>query len=677
MSDKDLRSQLEGLFSDIVLELEAEEEAVAGPVEAEAEVEPVAAAPTVMEAPPPAPAKPEEAERERREVPPTSVLAWEATLREQRVRILNILLSSITGIGAVVVGALLIGLAQQPSRLGAYIPYFVAYAMLVGVTLVRRLSLTLRATVLVMLVYIVGIFSLLNRGSLGPGDLYLLIAPLMLAILIKQRVGTVAAVVSIILYAAFVMAQHQGWLQPADVYDLTQLHFALNLSGTFTMLAIATMLIQWMFDRSLTSALREAEEKHMEAVRSQTLLEERAGELATANTRLQQLTLQLQTVAEVSRAATSVLDLDELVQQTVNLIRERFDLYHVGLFLMDESGQWAVLRAGTGEAGHQMLEQGHRLKVGGVSMVGWCTANAQARIAMDVGKEAVRFDGSTEPLGLSLGRRLAEVNPLLPDTRSEMALPLISRGRVIGALDVQSTEREAFSQEDIAVLQTMADQVAVAIDNAQLLAETQASLEEMEALQRRYVRQQWAEFVPTLAAPSYERTQPGVTPLGDAVLPEVEQAIARREVVAQSDTGEGAGQAPSTGSGQAALVAPISLRGEVIGVLGLHETANKRQWTDDEIALIEAVAEQMALAIENARLLEQTQHRAARDKLLADITARVRSPLDPQTILQTAVRELGAALGTDRTFVRLGTEVELGASRVKAQTGSEKPQTMG
>lgn len=637
MSDKeDLRNQLEGLFADIVPEPEVEkkdetppEEAVVGPTEAEiAEAEPVAAEPTVVEVPPPVTTRLEEAEREKPEVLPPSVLAWEATLREQRLRILNILLGSTTVIGGVAVGGLLIGLAQRPDRLGAYIPYFAAYVVLVGLTLARQLNPTLRATVLITLTYIVGILSLLRNGPLGTGGLYLLIAPLLFSILIRQRAGALAAAVSVTIYTASAIAHYQGWLQPAAVYDLTQLHFVLNLSGTFMMIALGIMMIQWMFNHSLTSALQEAEEKHIEVVRSQTLLKERADELATANTLLRRLTLQLQTAAQISRTATSVLDPDELVRQVANLVRERFDLYYVGLFLVDESGQRAELRAGTGEAGRQMLEQGHHLKVGGGSMVGWCTAHAQARIALTVDEKADRSDH------------------LLPETRSEMVLPLISRDRVIGALDLQSTKREALPQEDIAVLQVVADQVAVAIDNAQLFAETQASLEEMEASQRRYLRKQWTELVPARVAPSYERTRPDITPLDDVVLPDVEQAMARREVVVQSSTGDG--------TGQATLVAPISLRGEVIGALGLQETETKRRWTDDEIALIEAVADQMALAIENARLFEQTQRHAVREKLLADITARVRSSMDPQVILQTAVRELGAALGTDRAFVQLG-----------------------
>jgi CheY-like chemotaxis protein/putative methionine-R-sulfoxide reductase with GAF domain len=169
----------------------------------------------------------------------------------------------------------------------------------------------------------------------------------------------------------------------------------------------------------------------------------------------------LQTAAEVARATISVLDPDELLRQAVDLVRERFGLYYVGLFLLDEEQRFAVLRAGTGEAGQQMMSRGHKLEVGGDSMVGQCVAKGEARIALDVGVEATRFS-----------------NPLLPDTRTETALPLRSRGRTIGAMTVQSVEEAAFDEADIAVMQTMADQVAAAIDNAQLFAQTEAALEE-------------------------------------------------------------------------------------------------------------------------------------------------------------------------------------------------------
>ena len=172
--------------------------------------------------------------------------------------------------------------------------------------------------------------------------------------------------------------------------------------------------------------------------------------------------LQLQTASEVSRTTSSVIDLGELIQQAVNLVHDRFNLYYVGLFLLDEERSYAVLQAGTGEAGRELLKNGHKLAASSESMIGWCIANQQARIALDVGVEAERFS-----------------NPLLPATRSELALPLISRGQVIGAMTVQSDKESAFSQEDITTLQTMADQLANAIENARLFEQTQLRAAEL------------------------------------------------------------------------------------------------------------------------------------------------------------------------------------------------------
>jgi GAF domain-containing protein len=392
-------------------------------------------------------------------------------------------------------------------------------------------------------------------------------------------------------------------------------------------------------EQRVAERTHEYEEAIVRTQRAYAQLHEAHQKLEVTTYQAQRRAMQLETAAEISRAATSVLEPDELVLQAVDLIRDRFDLYYAGLFLLDESGHWAVLRAGTGEPGRQMLKAGHKLEVGGQSMVGWCTANAQARIALDVGEEAVRFD-----------------NPLLPETRSEMALPLISRGRVIGALDVQSVEALAFSDEDIAVLKTMADQIAVAIDNARLFTEAQARLEEVQAVHRSYLQASWDEFLPTRATTSYEHVQPDMTLLREAALPGIEHAMAQQRTMTLSGSGDDGGGETQT---QSVLVAPITLRGQVIGALGLQEAEGTRQWTADEITLVEAVAEQMALAIENARLFEATQARARRERLIREITGKVQGSVDLDSILQTTVQELGKALGASQAVVRLGTEAEL------------------
>ncbi len=173
--------------------------------------------------------------------------------------------------------------------------------------------------------------------------------------------------------------------------------------------------------------------------------------------------MQLKLAADVSRSVSTILDTEKLIARTVERIKEAFDYYYVGLFLVDEPGEFAVLRAGTGQAGKEMLRSGHKLAVGEGSMVGWSVAHRRARVALDVGKDAVHFN-----------------NPLLPETRSEVALPLISRGRCIGALTFQSTLEADFSEEDVAILGVMAEQLAVAIENARLYEQTQQHAAELE-----------------------------------------------------------------------------------------------------------------------------------------------------------------------------------------------------
>jgi GAF domain-containing protein len=296
----------------------------------------------------------------------------------------------------------------------------------------------------------------------------------------------------------------------------------------------------------------------------------------------QRRAMQLQTAAEVSRAASSILDLDELLPQVVELIRERFGPYYAGIFLVDEARKHVVLQAGTGEAGRKMLEAGHKLEVGGKSMIGRCVANRQTRIALDVGKEAVRFD-----------------NPLLPETRSEMALPLVSRGEAIGAMTIQSMQEAAFSEEDAVVLQTMADQLANAIQNARLFQRGQESLQKVETSHHRYLREAWEEY--TARQPEvlgYEYDLRRVVPLQETPPLELTSALREGRLVTQSGGDGGKG---------AALLAPITLGGEAIGVLGFEEPERPRRWTSDETALIEAVTSQLALTLENRRLFEQTQ----------------------------------------------------------------------
>jgi len=339
----------------------------------------------------------------------------------------------------------------------------------------------------------------------------------------------------------------------------------------------------------------------------------------------------LEASAEVGRAASTMLDAESLVQAVVDLVQERFDFYYVGLFLLGETSEWAELQAGTGEAGRQQLLQKHRLKVGGESMIGRSIARREARIALDVGDEPVRFD-----------------NPLLPMTRSEAALPLQSRGRVFGAMTVQSEKPGAFDEDTVTVLQTMADQVAVALDNAYLFAEAEESLQAARRASAALSREGWGDLLRSRPVQGYHSDERGVVRAETVWRPEMEEAIRAGSTVRPGD-----GQDSGDGEGGQPLAIPIKVAGKVIGVLDTYKPQDAGPWTDEEVETLESLVEQLAVSLESARLYQETQTRAAREQMVAQISSQLRSSLDPDTILKTAVRELGRALDVELASVEL------------------------
>ncbi|OGO61437.1 MAG: hypothetical protein A2032_03290 [Chloroflexi bacterium RBG_19FT_COMBO_49_13] len=321
---------------------------------------------------------------------------------------------------------------------------------------------------------------------------------------------------------------------------------------------------------------------------------------------------QIEAVTEVSRVASSILDTDVLIRQVVELIQNSFDLYYVGIFLVDERNEWAVLRAGTGEAGRLMLARGHRIRIG-EGMVGWCIANARARVALETQEDTVRRS-TTE----------------LPDTRSEAALPLTSHDRVLGALTVQSEKSGVFDQGILVLLQAMSDQVAVALDNARLYTESQ---EAVRALRRSYGESSRQGWVDTL------RSQPVMGYISD---PKGVYSVQPDEEPMQN---------PAKGE---ILKIPVKVRDQVLGSIQAQKEETGQEWTQDEIEMLETLVDQLSVALENARLYEDTQRRAERERVAADISARIRESLDVDTVLRTAVMEMRRALNLDEITIRLG-----------------------
>jgi len=340
----------------------------------------------------------------------------------------------------------------------------------------------------------------------------------------------------------------------------------------------------------------------------------------------------LEASAEVNRVASSILDADELIRRVTELIRQKFDLYYVGLFLKDESEEWAVLQAGTGEAGRVMMAREHRLHLGGGSIIGWSIEKGQARVARPGEDVSVHLTA-----------------PELHDTRSEAAIPLRSRGRVWGALSVHHSQPDAFEQGAIAALQTMADQVTVALDNATQFTERQQSL---EAAQRSYgelSHQMWLDLLRAGPDLSFRGDEHGVSRVADTSWrPEMARALQEGQTV-RGDSGDETEK-------KYTLSVPIKAGDDVIGVLDTYKLGESGVWMPDEIDTVQEITAQLALALDNARLHQNTRTRAHREQLTAQITTNMRETLDVETVLRTAVEEIYDALGLSELVIYLSPE---------------------
>ncbi len=416
----------------------------------------------------------------------------------------------------------------------------------------------------------------------------------------------------------------------ADLTDLVVFCIPLAVVGLLVRYAVQALVAA--LDRARRNERAQAEaNRALEEVRAS--LEERVIERTQS---LERRSAHLQAAVEVSRAATSILDPQELMWQVAASIQDHFELYHVGIFQIDPTGQWAEYQAGSGETGRLLAEQRFSLEVGGASMIGWCTAHAQARVTQDVRGEAQRVD-----------------RPEVALTRSEAALPLLARGQVIGALSVQSDQTDWFDPDTMAALETVADQVAAALDNARLFTESQRSL---EAAQRAYGeagRQGWADLLRVRGEWGYSYSRGVVVPTEGSWQPEmVEAAQSGQRVGGGATTGNGPG--PGGRDSEQVLAVPLKVRDQVVGVLGFYKEQAGETWTAEEVGLMETLVSQLGVALESAQLFEETQRRASRERLIGEVTARVRETLDVDAVLQTAIREVGDALGLAEVEVRMG-----------------------
>lgn len=340
-------------------------------------------------------------------------------------------------------------------------------------------------------------------------------------------------------------------------------------------------------------------------------VDERTMELTRANEKNERRARQLETIAQVARAVTSLRDLNQLLPEITQQISDSFGYYHAGIFLLDQNREYAVLRAANSKGGQAMLARGHRLKVGRQGIVGNVTNTGRYRIALDVGDDAVFFN-----------------NPDLPETRSEAAIPLLIGENIIGALDVQSTEPNAFSEDDLKALSLLSDQISVAIENARLFDETRQALAQIQEIYTESSELGWQSMVKETSASGYRYTRGSVEPLR------------KKTETTSSLSGE-------------TLEIPIMLRGEKLGELKIRHPGRHTAWNETNTRMYQAIAERMSFALENARLFSDARRRANLERVAAEAATKISSSVRVETILRTAAEEISHLLGDSEVLIQI------------------------
>lgn len=372
---------------------------------------------------------------------------------------------------------------------------------------------------------------------------------------------------------------------------------------------------------------REAEltQKEKDLIGIQNTLEERVIERTDA---LEKQSLNLRVAAEIAKDAASSKNLSELLERAGQLIQDRFDYYHTGFFLLDANKEFAVLASSPTNAGKKMVADGHQLRVGYTGIVGQVASTGDARIVLDTELEISHFN-----------------NPLLPNTKSEMAIPLKVKRDIIGVLDVQSDQVQAFTLDDVAVVQILADQLAIAIERARLLEQVEQNLKNLEQSYNRTTRENWKSLTESglLNNAGYHFDNVRIRPIKEAP-PLGFKAMQDGKKVSEVDD-----------SRQESIAIPIKLRGQAIGSITVKLKEGRKQTT---INTIEQAVERLASSLESARLFEEARQRADREQAISQVTTAISSAPEFDSILRTAVEEIGKSLGDSEVSIRISSDYE-------------------
>ncbi|NTV35908.1 MAG: GAF domain-containing protein [Anaerolineaceae bacterium] len=552
-------------------------------------------------------------------------------MREIRSRVVQLVLN----IGAIVTTPIyfinLFGAVRNGNAF-EIISYTIFYVIFLAAAFFRFISVEIRSMIVITLFMALGLMETFTNGMIGAGRPVMIGFIFLSVFLINRRTGVIAFTISIIALTLAGWGMTSGWLpQPALELGLGSRDGLQWVSDILLFIMVAGSaaagLSIFLQDQTVSNIKQKNLATDLEIERNSL-----ESNVNARTTELQKKTAQLEAAMLSARDIASIQDSSLLLQSAVELICKYFNFYHAGIFLIDDQKEYAVLKAATGEAGRAMLNRSHRLKIGSEGIVGYVVARGIPRVALNVGEDTAHFK-----------------NPLLPETRSEVALPLQIGGTVIGALDVQSKEENAFLSDDLKVMQSIADQLAVAIDKSQLVESLRKQIATLENNYSTFTKQSWRYHLKKRERHFAYRSDKVNTITQFSQNPEAERAIQNNQMILSTYEEN----QEDLSSSKAALAVPIRLRDQVLGVINLRfegQTISKEM-----IDLIETTSGRLAVALDNVRLLEDIRDRSERDRFVADITSKIRSSTEVEKILETTAQQLGQKLGVKEVHVQLKT----------------------
>ena len=510
-------------------------------------------------------------------------------------------------------GIVLIGISFPTSTLSDRLLFISLYAVLLVIT-VLRVPYLVRAYAILLTSFAVGANAILAWGPWIDGSLFLLASVVIGALLFDQRIDIVAFVINIVFMALI------GVLQTLGLYELRAEAAPQTLASNwlvyifdFAVMGGVIVAAMGQFKNAFTRIIQETQSALKIVASERANLEEKVIERTVT---LENRMLQLRNSANMARSIAEIQNIADLLEVTTQLVSEKFSYYHSGLFILDEHKKTAFLQASSSSTGKSLIGQAFSVETDRKNPLAVAVEQNRAIITSDIDQKNFFSDEN------------------FPLTRSRMVLPLTVRGDVIGLLDLHSDQPRAFSVEDAEILQTLADLTAISFDNVRLLNETRSLISQLEANTSIQTQRTWRKLT-SRQTPSYQYTPAGVRP------------IFTRDK--RSDD-EG-------------LRIPLMLHGQTIGNIKMKRKNNQAEWSEREKALVEKIADQVSLALENSRLVEEAQKSAARDQMIANISTRIRETLDIESVARTAATELR------RVFDLKEAEILIGAAHFEKQDG--------